>query len=74
MVGGNRRVRAQEKRGGKWEKWRKILQHFVIFHNRNETNKEEPLQKGVGSESKRYGKWEWKIQEVQGSNTIPIII
>ena len=58
------RGKRQEKRG--WEvgvprrreqgELRKILQQFVIFCNKNGANRREPLWKGVGSWSKRYGK------------------
>ena len=38
----------------------KILQHFVIFFNRNGTTRREPLQKGAENRSKRHGKREYK--------------
>lgn len=54
--GGNREVRNLESQGGgNWKKLRKIVQHFVIFFNRNGTKWRKPLGKGAGSTSKRYG-------------------
>ena len=46
--------------GGNREKRRKISQYCVTFHNRNRTKRREPLRKGAGSGSKRYGRWEFQ--------------
>ena len=48
-----------------------ILQHFVIFCNRNGTKRRESLQKGAGNGSKSYGKREKKIREVGVSDPPP---
>ena len=75
---GDRTAGAWETRGGRWERRgrgagvprrrelgeiEKILQHFVMFCNRNGAKRREPLRKGAESESKSYGKREKKIQE-----------
>ena len=39
---------------------RKILQYCVTFYNINRTKRQEPLRKGAGSGSKRYGRWEFQ--------------
>ena len=39
-------------------KGEKILQYCITFYNRNRTKRQEPLQKGAGRESKRYGRRE----------------
>ena len=50
--------RRESKSGGNREKLRKISQNFVIFCSTNGTKRREPLRKGAGSGSKRYGKRE----------------
>ena len=43
--------------------WENFATFCYIFRNRNGTNRREPLQKGMASGSKSYGKREKKIQE-----------
>ena len=52
-TGGGRREggKRESQGGGNWEKLRKLLQHFVIFRNRNGTKRREPLRKGTGRRS-----------------------
>ena len=60
---GRKGVGGRRREGGKQnlEKLRKISQHFVVFCNKNRTKRREPLQKGVGSGSKRCRKREYNI-------------
>ena len=45
--GGRRGGEKRECQGvSNWEKLRKILQHFIVFGNRNGTKMREPLGKG----------------------------
>ena len=56
--GGGRREggKRDSQGGGNWEKLRKILQHFIIFCNRNGTKEQEPLRKGERTACNRCGK------------------
>ena len=59
--GGRRRGKKRDSQsGGNWEKRRKNSQYCVAFHNSNRTKRREPLWKGAGSGSKRYGRREFQ--------------
>ena len=65
-TGGGRRkgTKRDPQSGGNREKRRKISQYCVTFHNRNRTKRREPLRKGAGSGSKRYGRREFQTPPV----------
>ena len=61
-TGGGRRKggKRDSQSGGNREKRGKISQYCVTFSNRNRTKRREPLRKGAGSGSNRYGRWEFQ--------------
>ena len=62
-MGGGRRGdgRWDTKGGASWEKREKLSQHCEVFRNRKCTQREEPLWKGAGTGSARYGKREVRL-------------
>ena len=53
----------ESKGGGNWEKLRKILQHFVIFFNRNGTKRRGPHEKGREAGVKCTGSGRFRPQD-----------
>ena len=49
---------------------RKILQYCITFYNINRTKRREPLRKGAGSGSKRYGRREFQTPPVS-THSVP---
>ena len=57
-MGGGRRKAGEERLESEIPKVAGITRNFVIFCSRNGTKKGEPLRKGAGTRSNRYGKRE----------------
>ena len=67
-IGGGRGTGGRRRKGGKQDpkvagtgrKGEKISQYFVTFYDRNRAKRREPLRKGAGSGSERYGRREFQ--------------